>query len=235
MATVEHPVTKHCPLIMGGDLTPQTLLLAKNAFHKFFIAKNVAKEDEIKLILGAFKDVHVCDWIATDRERLLALTSEEFMVELRTNFLPSDWVESVHISLLSMKMTRNMKFWDYAQEVCTLNIVLQGTPSHLAEAALHNQLEAGLESSLQSECAREELYKLVTLKEWIKRVRKIDERLNMECKCYREIFAEETSRANKRPALRTSCSTNTPNASSSSTQRPFTRLPKLTDSEKDLL
>ena len=75
----------------------------------------------------------------------------------------------------------------------------------------------------------------MTLKERIKRVRKIDERLNVECKCYQEIFAEETSHANKHPALGTSRSTNTPNASSSSTQRPFTRLPKLTDSEKDFL
>ena len=58
-ATVEHPVMKHCPIVTGGDLTPQTVLILENAFNEFFIAKNVAKEDEVKLILGAFKDVHV--------------------------------------------------------------------------------------------------------------------------------------------------------------------------------
>ena len=86
LAIVEHPVTKHCPVLTGGDLTPQTLLLAENAFNEFFIAKNVPKEDEVKLILEAFKDVHIRDWIATDRERLLKLTFDEFMAELHTNF-----------------------------------------------------------------------------------------------------------------------------------------------------
>ena len=240
LSTVEHPVTKHCPILTGGELTPQTLLLAENAFNEFFIAKNVSKDDEVKLILGAFKDVHIRDWIATDRERLLTLTFDLFMSELRTNFLPTDWVESVRMSLLGMRMTRNMKFWDFAQSVRALNIVLRGTPSHLGESALQNQLEAGLEHGLQAECAREELYKLATLKEWIERVRKIDERLNFEKKRYREIFAEESNlRANKRPALGTSRVTNTNSsqtpASASSTQKSFTRLPKLTDAEKDLL
>ena len=81
-ATVEHPVTKHCPIVTGGDLTPQTVLILENVFNEFFIAKNVSKEDEVKLILGAFKDVHVRDWIATDRVRLLGLKFEEFMAEL---------------------------------------------------------------------------------------------------------------------------------------------------------
>ena len=58
-ATVKHPITKHCPIVTGGDLTPQTILILENTFNEFFIAKNVAKEDEVKLILGAFKDVHV--------------------------------------------------------------------------------------------------------------------------------------------------------------------------------
>ena len=205
LATVEHPVTKHCPIITGGDLTPQTLLLAENTFNEFFIAKGVPTEDEIKLILGTFKDVHIRDWIATDRERLLGLTFSEFMSEVRTNFLPSDWVESVRMSLLGMRMTRNTKFWDYAQGVRALNIVLRGTASYLEEPTLRNQLEAGLETGLQSECAREELYKLTTLKEWIERVRKIDEHLAFERKRYREIFTEESNlRASKPPALGTS-------------------------------
>jgi hypothetical protein len=66
ISTVEHFITKHCPIITGGELTPQTHLLAENMFNKFFIAQTVPKEDEVKLILGAFKDIHMRDWIATD-------------------------------------------------------------------------------------------------------------------------------------------------------------------------
>jgi hypothetical protein len=104
-ATVEHPITKHCPILMGGNLTPQTILLAENAFNKFFIAKNVEKANQVKLILGAFKDAHICDWISTDREHLLKPSFEEFIAELRTNFLPTDWVDTIRISLLRKTMS----------------------------------------------------------------------------------------------------------------------------------
>jgi hypothetical protein len=106
-ASIEHAITKHCPIVTGGDLTPQTLLLAENAFNKFFITKTIAAEDQVKIILGAFKDVHIHDWIATDRQRLLALTFEKLIEELQVNFLPSNWVETICISLLGMRMAHN--------------------------------------------------------------------------------------------------------------------------------
>jgi hypothetical protein len=228
IAVIEHPITKHCPLLTAGDLTPQTLLLAENAFNEFFIAKGTAKEEEVKLILGAFKDVHIQDWIATDRERLLTLTFSTSMAELRKNFLPSDWVDTICIQLLGMRMSRNTRFWDFAQEVRALNIVLRGTPSHLDDFTLRNHLEAHLELSLQSECSREELYKITILKDWIKRVKKIDERLTVEKKRYREFFNEESNlRASKRPALGISRVPNAPSQTnqpaSTSAQKPFTR------------
>ena len=104
-ATIEHPITKHCPILTGGDLTPQTILLAGNTFNKFFIAKNVKKANQVKLILGAFKDAHIHDWISTNCECLLKLSFEEFIAELRTNFLPTDWVDTIRISLLGKTMS----------------------------------------------------------------------------------------------------------------------------------
>jgi hypothetical protein len=148
VSMVEHPITKHCPIITGGELTPQTLLLGKYTLNKFFIAKTVPKEDEVKLILGAFKDIHIRDWITMDHKCLLTLTFMAFMSKLCSTFLSSDWVESVCVSLLGKRMSKSMRFWDYAQEIHTLNIVLQGTPSHLRDAALQNQLEAGLKLGL---------------------------------------------------------------------------------------
>jgi hypothetical protein len=149
LSTVKHPITKHCPIITSGELTPQILLLTKNAFNEFFIVKTVFKEDEVKLILRAFKDVHIRDWIVMDHEHLLAVTFTTFMAKLCSTFLPLDWVETICISLLGMRMSRNMKFWDYAQEVHAQNIVLHGMPSHLIDSALQNQLETGLRSSLR--------------------------------------------------------------------------------------
>ena len=216
------------------------ILLAENTFNEFFIAKNVEKADQVKLILGMFKDAHICNWISTDCERLLKLSFEEFIAELRTNFLPTDWVDTIRISLLGKTMSPNTKFWDYAQEVRALNIVLHGTPSYLEEQALGNHLEAHLEPTLQLECIRNKLYKVTTLKEWIKHICKINEWLTIERKQYHDIFMEESNLcANKHPTLGSShipnATANSNMPSSSSTQKPFTCLPKLTDGEKDLL
>jgi hypothetical protein len=60
-ASIKHSITKHCPVVTGGNLTPQLLLLAENAFEEYFITKMVIKEDQVKLILRAFKDVHIQD------------------------------------------------------------------------------------------------------------------------------------------------------------------------------
>src|ERR1700678_1552709 len=91
IATIEHAMTKHCPILTGGDTTPQTLLILENTFNEFFIAKNISQEDQVKLILGAFTCVHIWDWIATDREHILTLTFDKFMTQLCKNLLPSDW------------------------------------------------------------------------------------------------------------------------------------------------
>jgi predicted S18 family serine protease len=74
-----------------------------------------------------------------------------------------------------------------------------------------NQLEAGLEPSLRAECSREDLCAVTDLKDWIERVKKIEEWLTFDRKRYRDIFLEETVlRASKRPALGNSRIPNAP-------------------------
>src|ERR1700678_4540383 len=139
-------------------------------------------------------------------------------------------------------MSKNMCFWDFAQDVRALNIVLHGTPSHMDNSMLCNQLEAGLEPSLQAECSREGLCAITTLKDWIEHVEKVDERLAFDRKRYRDIFIKESSIcASKHPAVGSSCVPNAPftnpssSTSTSSGSKPFLHLPKLSDTEKDLL
>src|ERR1700678_3346665 len=103
---------------------------------------------------------------------------------------------------LGMRMSRTMRFWDFAQDVRALNNVLRGTSSHMDNFMIRNQLEAGLEPSLQAECSWEGLCAVTDLKDWIEWVKKIDEQLTFDRKRYRDIFLEETVLcASKRPAL----------------------------------
>src|SRR5271156_248795 len=44
-ASVEHPITKHCPVLSPGEPIPQVLLSLENAFNEFFIAKGIDDKD----------------------------------------------------------------------------------------------------------------------------------------------------------------------------------------------
>lgn len=112
IAFIENPVTKHCLILTTGDMSPKALVNLVNAHNKYFIAKDIDDKDKVKKILGGFKDVHIHDWIASDRECLLALDYKVFMVELHANYLPANWEDNVCTEILGMKMDKNTKFWD---------------------------------------------------------------------------------------------------------------------------
>ena len=239
-AFVEHPVTKHCPILTTGDVSPKALVDLVDAHNEYFIAKDIDDADKVKKILGGFKDVHIRDWIASDRERLLTLQYSEFMEELRVNYLPADWEDNVRTEILGMKMEKNVKFWDWCQEVRALNIVLRGTESHLNDTALRNQLEAALEPSLRLYCSHLKLGKVTVLKDWITAVKEADEKLKDDHKRSREIFREEAERrAAKRPALSNHSRAGNTEARASSSGNTDSgqvkRCPKLEPDERRLL
>jgi len=176
-ASVEHLATKHCPVLTAGDISPKVLVNLTDAHNEYFLAKEIADENKVKKILGGFRCVHIRDWISCERERLVTLSSAAFMAELRENYLPPDWEESVRAQILGMQMRKNVKFWGWLQEMRALNIVLWGTDSHLTDAALRNQLEASLEPTLRAYCSREKLHKVTDLKKWIQAVKDADEKL----------------------------------------------------------
>ncbi|KAF8885403.1 hypothetical protein CPB84DRAFT_1685520 [Gymnopilus junonius] len=236
IASIEHPVTKHCLILTTGDITPKVLVDLADAHHEYFIVKEIDDTDKVKKILGGFKCVHVRDWIACECDCLLKLTYEDFMAEVCSNYLPLNWEETVCTQLLGMKMKQNDKFWDWCQELCALNIVLRGTTSHLSESALHNQLEAALEPSLLNYCFREKINKIIVLKDWVLAVKEADEKLKDDQKRTHEVLAEETAWNSKCPALSGNSRTgNTANTTASSSSNTIKKCPKLEDGEHTLL
>lgn len=202
LATVKHPITKCCPILTAGEVTPKALVDLTDAHNEYFITKNIEDKDKVKKILGGFKCVHICDWIACECACLLALSYEAFMAEVCSSYLPPNWEETVRSQILGMQMKSNIKFWDWVQEMRALNIVLRGTDSHLSDKALHNQLEASLDPSLHSYVFLEKINKITMLKEWTLTMKDTDEKLKDERKQSRNIFNEEIAAQNaKRPAL----------------------------------
>ncbi|KAF8868392.1 hypothetical protein CPB84DRAFT_1857860 [Gymnopilus junonius] len=158
------------------------------------------------------------------------------MSELCANYLPPNWEETVCTQLLGMKMKQNDKFWDWCQELCTVNIILWGTPSHLSDTALHNQLEAALKPSLLNYCFQEKINKIIVLKDWVLAVKEADKKLKDDRKWTCKVLAEEAAHNSKHPALSgNSHARNTSSAGASSSSNPVKKCPKLEDSERTLL
>ena len=242
IAAVEHLTSKHCPVLTAGDISPKVLVDLMDAHNEYFLAKEIADADKVKKILGGFRCMHIRDWISCECECLVTLSYVEFMSKLRKNYLPLDWEDSVCAQILAMQMHKNIKFWDWCQEMCALNIVLRGMDSHLDDMALRNQLEASLEPGLCTYCSHKKLNKVTDLKKWVQAVKEADEMLRDDYKCSRDIFAEEAAlHAQKHPALTShshfanigaNAMTNTPSGSTNAQMR---KCPKLEPEERKLL
>ncbi|KAF8159972.1 hypothetical protein B0H34DRAFT_797160 [Crassisporium funariophilum] len=202
LATVDHSLTKHCPILTAGDITPKALRDLQDAHNKFFIVKEIDNDGKVKKILAGFKDIHICDWIASDSVHLLALSYKNFMSELRANYLPSDWEANVRTHILSMCMTKDTRFWDWSQEMRAQNIILRGLPSYFDDNTICNQLETGLDPMLRNYCVCEKINAVVVLKDWIDTVKRADEQMKDKRKRSREMAEEvANSRGNKHQAL----------------------------------
>ena len=66
-ATVDHPITKHCPILSARDITPKALIDLEDAHNEYFIAQEINKTNKVKKILGSFKCMHIRNWIASER------------------------------------------------------------------------------------------------------------------------------------------------------------------------
>jgi hypothetical protein len=115
------------PLSTAGDISPKVMVDLTDAHNEFFLAKEIKGTDKVKKILGGFRCIHIHNWISCKRERLVTLSYAAFMAELRENYLPPDWEQAVRAEILGMEMKKNVKFWDWSQEMRALNIILRGT------------------------------------------------------------------------------------------------------------
>jgi len=118
---------------------------------RYFTEKNVAEDEQVRKILGCFRDNRIRDWVRGDRARLLKLSFEDFMKEMRANYLACDWVDTIRLEMLSLTLAAcpaGSTFWDYFNRMQSLNSLLIDTDSFQNEAAFRQKVEAGLDSEL---------------------------------------------------------------------------------------
>ena len=228
-ATLSHP-----PILSEGELTPKALLTFEEDCNSYFLNAKTRVTDDHKVlrILNSFRDVHVRNWITTDRAALTALSFEDFMQRLHAEFLPPNWEDKVRSRILGSKMPRSDRFIHWARSLQAENYVLQGTTSHLTDVRLRDTLEANVDPDLRQLITDIDPAIRNSLTDWMNAVEKLDAKRKLDLKRHRELLSDELHHA-KRQNTRPSPSYTSQNVDPSAPRQ--RRLPALTLEERSLL
>ena len=238
LATVE-PTSGKAPVLTTGDLTPAVVMDFENAAQDFFVAKSVPPEKQVSLILLGIKDIRICDWITADHARITSLSFDVFIKELCENYLQNDWEDQIPNQIFTSTLTSSGKsFWNWSQQLLSLNCLLHNTPSVLDDTALCNHLKAHLDNELKEKVKHSEAHNEKVFKTWVSAVRILDEACTTENKRQLDLIEGALQRqakcqATDANALRGPSRRN--NAATSTSTTTSNRLAPLTEGERTLL
>ena len=238
-AVSTHLLVTRPPQLSNGEISPKSVKDFENHCLNYFVNAKGGIEDEVKVarILGCFENDLVNDWISVNREHFTTLSFPDFMTEFRARWLPHDWEQSLRSKILSARLyPKKQRFKDWAASIQSLNVSLQGTPSHLDDSRIRLQLEAGLDEELQTAARDAKAHEELLLHPWISKIKDLDNRRIIQRKRVAEAV-EDALKSNKKPFSSSSRYANTPDSKtappSASSTREFP--PKLTEEERRLL
>ncbi|KAG1866691.1 hypothetical protein F4604DRAFT_1778348 [Suillus subluteus] len=173
------------------------------------------------------------------------MSFKEYMAEVRSIWLPLGWVDIVRRKMLASTQEQR-PFSEWAIDVQSKNTLLRGTASHLADVNVLYHLEARMNTELAADYDAENIVE-EDLRKWIEKVRILDENrvryLVRQKEAIEAALRAECARSNADKKANTNFRSNgkggntqskdTSNSTSKSTA--FTRLPPLTENERQLL
>ncbi|KAG2364666.1 hypothetical protein BDR07DRAFT_1482290 [Suillus spraguei] len=147
-----------------------------------------------------------------------------------------DWYSNNQARLDALFFKNYMEEW--AVDIQGRNTLLRGTPSHLADANILYHLEAHMNLDLAADYNAEHITE-PDLRKWIEKVRMLDEKRLCYIARQREaVEAAWRARAGERKltiGTRFNSKAGQPTTSTTSSIKTFTRLPALTNNERQLL
>ncbi|KAL4070181.1 hypothetical protein V8B97DRAFT_2024186 [Scleroderma yunnanense] len=218
------------PILMAGKITPKVLQAWEMSCLQFFWQKEITEKDQVGKIAWNLQDVHVCDWYNHDCDHLNSLTFEDFMKEVQSYWLLSDWVAWVCQKMLALTQG-DKAFHVWAAVVQSQNVLLQGDKSHLSDDSLCYHLESHMHIDLIADYHSANVTVEKDLHKWIEKVRLLDE------KCLCDVAKIETAMWANHQLLQSSCSVSAkPKDSKTATDgKPCNHIPPLTTEEQQLL
>ncbi|KAG2078260.1 hypothetical protein BDR04DRAFT_1088024 [Suillus decipiens] len=239
-ARVKQSSASNPPFLTVGEITPEALLSWEMACMQFFIHKDVPEDERVKKVARGMQDPRIQNWYLTNKEEIDALSFREYMIEIRSTWLPLGWEGILRRKMLSSTQGQ-CPFQQWAIDVQRQNILLRGTPSHLADINILFHLESRMNVDLAADydagnIAKDDLHK------WIKSVCILEKKhlryLARQKEAVEAALRAERARltSNRKSNTNTRFNAKGNNSQSKNTSsKPFTRLPALTKNEHQLL
>ncbi|KAG1793834.1 uncharacterized protein HD556DRAFT_1191829, partial [Suillus plorans] len=240
LARVEQQAANKPPSLTAGEISPEVFRAWEMGCRQFFMHKEIPEGEMVKKVAWGMQEPIIQDWYLNDQDRFNKLSFADYIKEVRAYWLPADWADSVRQKMLSS--TQGQKpFNEWAVEVQSKNTLLRDSTSHLNDTNLKYHLESHMHPDLAAEYHTEQITK-TDLRKWIEKVRLLDEKRLRHLAKHKEA-AEAAWRAKRGETttdrrLASSSRFNSKagqTTSSSTSSKPFTRLPPLTDDECQLL
>ena len=249
-ATIKHNVLIHPPVMTDGEISPKIIreFEVRCAVYFMNVKGGVADDQKVKKLLGSFKNTLVDNWMSTECDRIVQLSFSDFMDKFWERWLPANWEQTVLTQMLGMHLDPTKHtFETWAAQILSHNVSLRGTKSHMTNEALRQQLEIMLDEELRTLACETTVAEIVTLKDWMAKIKELDNRRQIDLKRMAQFFDAASMRAAKRqntgsypnsrtPGLSTQRSNFTRNsAPAGSSSNPSVYPPRLTDEERQLL
>lgn len=160
-------------MLSAGNITPDVLHTFEKACKGYFQNKDITTDKQVAKIMYSFADHRVEEWLDTDWDGLAALLFKDFMVKLRTAFLPTGWEDSLKSDILSMRQGEQV-FWEWYNSMTVKNLLLKGTSSHMDLTKIREQLTANMSTALKDRVCYKHADKITDFEKWIEDIQRID-------------------------------------------------------------
>jgi len=228
------------PFLTPGEVTPEALRAWEMGCTQYFNLKSVPDDEMVKKVAWGMQDPRIHDWYLTNQEEIDAMPFKVYMMLVRSVWLPLGWADAVRRKMLS-SMQGQRPFNEWAIDMQSQNTLLHGTTSHLPDANILYHLESHMNAELAADYHAENIDE-EDLRLWIEKVCVLDGKriryLARQKEAVESALRAERARSNgDKKTNRNSRSNFNNNAAKnpSGTTRNFTRLPTLTDTERQLL
>jgi len=238
--------------LSDGVTTPGALLDWENACEDFFASSKEPIPDDKKVskVTGGLQNPRISLYVRNNRACLHMLAFTDFMSELRETFLPKDWAKDTLRKILAARMTLDQSFDNFCTEIVTSNNLLDGTPLHLSEPRMKEQIYNNITEDLRDKLEDNEtelaaLNKL-TFQKWLNAINEADIKMAKAIRRSMKHVALELEKEEKkkRNLSGPSRNANTSSTGSTANRRTYTQnnynkprnyLPALTEEERALL